>query len=178
MCAGFSISEFAQRSVARRRQRSSKGDFPRPRSLTFCKSGSEDSILMRQVMLQTTGLSTLAPAPFQPAPPPPAQTPSAPKAVDGNFLAHNRLPLAAKIQVALDLLSGHTFLEMPTITQAAQLARVHRQRIYESGAVDLKRKVKGAALARAFCRASPEEQIAFVRAIGTEGLWSALTEAL
>jgi hypothetical protein len=98
--------------------------------------------------------------------------------IDGGFLAHNRLPPAARVYVALRLLHGEAILEKPTVTQVARLVRVNRQRIYKSGGVDLRRKVKGAAIARAFQRASPEEQIAFVRAIGSEELWNVLTNAL
>jgi hypothetical protein len=37
---------------------------------------------------------------------------------------------------------------------------------------------EGVAIARAFQRASPEEQIVFVRAIGSEELWNVLTKTL
>jgi hypothetical protein len=127
-------------------------------------------------MLQlATTPSTLTPAAFQPASPsPPRQTPQ----IAGSFLARNHLSLAARVSVALRLLHGEAVLEKPTVTQVARLARVNRQRIYESGGVDPKRGVKGATIARAFQRASPEEQIAFVRAIGSEELWNVLTNAL
>jgi len=101
-----------------------------------------------------------------------------PRKIHGSFLAHTHLAPIARARIAMQLLRGEAILENPTVTQAAALSRVHRQRIYEAGGADLRRKVKGAALARAFQRASPAERIAFVRAIGSEELWNVLTNAL
>jgi hypothetical protein len=61
------------------------------------------------------------------------------------YLAHNRLPLAERVRVALGLLHG---------------------------------EVKGAIIAQALQQASPEEQTAFAREIGSEALWNILITAL
>jgi len=119
------------------------------------------------IVLDSTKIAALPQPPPRPIPP-----------IAGSFLAQNRLSSAARIQIALRLLHGEAVLEKPTVTQVARLAGVNRQRIYESGGVDLRRKVKGVAIARAFQRASPEERIAFVRAIGSEEIWHVLTLTL
>jgi hypothetical protein len=66
-------------------------------------------------------------------------------ALASGYLAHNRLPLAERVRVALGLLHG---------------------------------EVKGDIIAQALQQASPEEQTAFAREIGSEALWNILITAL
>jgi hypothetical protein len=69
-----------------------------------------------------------------------------------------------------------TVLATPHKIGGSYLARnVARARIARSL---LRGDSAGVAIARAFQRASPEEQIAFVCAIGPEELWNVLTNAL
>ena len=110
---------------------------------------------------------------FQPVSP----SPTPRQIIAGSFLAHNHMAPVGRARIALRLLRGEAILEKPTITQVARLARVSRQLLYQTGGIS-GRGVKGAAIARAFQRASPAERIAFVRAIGSEELWNVLTNAL
>jgi hypothetical protein len=103
-----------------------------------------------------------------------ATAPTAPALITGRFLARNRLSPEARIAIALRLAGGEPVSEF-TIAQACRLARVPRARVDRQ--LGRHRSV-GDALARAFAKASTQERVAFVRAIGAEKIWSVLEQAI
>jgi hypothetical protein len=98
-----------------------------------------------------------------------------PPAVTGNFLTKSRLSLEARIAVTLRLLCGDLPITESAVTRAARLCRARRGRINQH--LERHRNV-GEAMAKAFWRASIKERVAFVRSVGCEEVWNALTQAV
>ena len=100
---------------------------------------------------------------------------SGPAQITGQFLAKNRLSEAARVAIALRLLRGGETISEPTVAQVSYLCRVPRSKVD----VHLRRhRNVGAALAKAFQRASDDERLAFVQAAGIEAVWDVLTRAV
>jgi hypothetical protein len=98
-----------------------------------------------------------------------------PAPITGSYLAKNKLPEAARVALALRLLRGGETISEPTVAQVSFLCRVSRSKVD----VHLRRhRNVGAALARAFQRASDDERLAFVQAAGIEAVWHVLTQAV
>ena len=100
----------------------------------------------------------------------------APKRVTGNFLAKsNGKSRETRVAIALRMVAGEFPVERLTISQICRLCRVPRARVDRQ----LGRHTDiAAALAKAFRRASPEQRAAFMRAVGSEEIWSAFQAAL
>jgi len=116
-------------------------------------------------MLDTT-TPWIVKVPLQPAPKP---------RITGHYLARNRLPLEAKVALALRVARDGEPVSEFTVGQIARLCRVPRAKLDQH--LGRHRNV-GDALVRAFRRASLEQWIAFVRAIGSDAIWAALSAAL
>jgi hypothetical protein len=97
-----------------------------------------------------------------------------PAPITGQFLAKNRLPEAARVAIGLRLLHGETITQ-PTVNQVAYLCKVPRTKLDKHLR---KHRNVGAALARAFQRASDDERIAFVQTAGIESVWHVLTQVI
>ena len=95
--------------------------------------------------------------------------------IDGAYLARNKLPVEDRIELALRLLRGDELIVGFTVAQVARLCRVPRAKLDQH--LGRHRNV-GDALVKAFRRASSEQRIAFVRAIGSEEIWNTLQAAL
>jgi len=96
-----------------------------------------------------------------------------PAPITGQFLAKNRLPEAARVAIGLRLLHSET-ISQPTVNQVAYICRVPRTKLDKHLR---KHRNVGAALARAFQRASDDERLAFVQTAGVEAIWHVLTQA-
>ena len=97
-----------------------------------------------------------------------------PAPITGQFLAKNRLPEAARVAIGLRLLHGETITQ-PTVNQVAYICRVPRTKLDKHLR---KHRNVGAALARAFARATETEKVDFIRAAGIESVWHVLTQAV
>jgi hypothetical protein len=95
--------------------------------------------------------------------------------ITGSYLARNRLPTAARVQLVQRMLGGEDPKGL-TKTQACLLARVPRQRLYEANGTASQRR--SSAWARAFRRMSEAERIEAIRQIGSDQVWSALQAAI
>jgi hypothetical protein len=96
---------------------------------------------------------------------------SLPVSAASNFLK-NYLPLEAKVAITLRLLRGGKPITESVIDQAAYLCTARRGKI----AQHLKFHGNlGQAIAKAFRRASAKDRVAFIRDLGCEQIWTALT---
>jgi hypothetical protein len=97
-----------------------------------------------------------------------------PAPITGQFLAKNRLPEAARVAIGLRLLHGETITQ-PTVNQVAYICKVPRTKLDKHLR---KHRNVGAALARAFARATETEKADFIRIAGVESVWHVLTQAI
>jgi hypothetical protein len=107
---------------------------------------------------------------------------SQPHTISGIFLAKNRRSPRARAWLAAELLDGEAVLVEPTVSQIALICRtspttIKRFRNGHNGH-NGNHKPLVVVLAKAWSQASPEQRLAFVKNIGTEPLWTALTAAL
>jgi hypothetical protein len=95
--------------------------------------------------------------------------------VPNKVTGKNRLSVEARVAMVLRLLRGDLPITESAIARAARLCRVRCAKIDQH----LKRhRNVGEALTRAFGRASAKDRIAFIRSIGCEKIWNALTQAV
>jgi hypothetical protein len=95
--------------------------------------------------------------------------------VSGRYLAQNRLSEPAKVALGLRLLRGTTTISEYTVAQIAYICKVPRRKL--DGHLRRHRSV-GLALAKAFAKATEEEQLIFIRMAGIEAVWHILTKAV
>jgi len=96
-----------------------------------------------------------------------------PTRLTSQYLAKNHLTPQARAKLALRLIHGEPIEGGWTVAQAARLARVSPARIRQQlDPADVQR------MAKTFQRASTNDRIAFVNAVGSEEIWSALQAAI
>jgi hypothetical protein len=95
----------------------------------------------------------------------------------GAFLAKNRLSPRARARLAAAILSQQIVLTRLTVKQIAELCRVSVGMVNAARGGG-HRKPADLALARAWAKATPQEQIEFVKHAGPEAVWTALIAAI
>jgi len=95
--------------------------------------------------------------------------------VTGNFLAKSHLSVEAKVAITLRLLRNDIPIAESAVAQAAYLCTARRAKIAQH--LKLHRNL-GEALAKAFRSVSAKDRVAFIRCIGCEAIWNALTQAV